>query len=74
MSNNISKEVLINNNCIQLSLDNKQEWIRNILKVEKDGIEKRKERNEKIKQTNYNIELKAKQLQEIYLNYAKDNS
>ena len=57
-----------------MALDNKYEWIKKILELEKDEIKERKKRNEKIKQTNYNIELKAKQLQEIYVKYAKDNS
>lgn len=73
MSDNISKEVTISDNCFRLSLKDEEKWLNKILNIKKENTEQRIKRNELIKQTNFNIKIQAKKLQKIYLKYAKED-
>lgn len=73
MSDSIFKEATINSNCFRLSLNDEEKWINKIKNNNEETTEQRIRRNEEIRQTNFNIKLQAKNLQKIYLKYAKED-
>ncbi len=73
MSDSISKEATISNNCFRLPLNDKEKWIKKIVNSKEEATEQRIKRNEEIRQTKFNIKLQAKNLEKIYLKYAKEN-
>lgn len=73
MSDTISEKVLINSNCKRISLEDKEKWIEESIKIKKENEIDRIKKNENMAQTNFNIRIQAKKLQEIYLKYAEEN-
>ena len=73
MSDTISEKVSINSNCKRISLKDKEKWIEESIKIKKENEIDRIKKNENMAQTNFNIKIQAKKLQEIYLKYAEKN-
>lgn len=72
MSDRINKKTIINDNCLSIPLEEKEEWVNALANMKKENAEERKKRNQKVKETNFDIDNVVKKLQGIYLGYAKE--
>ena len=54
-------------------MKDKEKWIEESIKIKKENEIDRIKKNENMAQTNFNIRIQAKKLQEIYLKYAEKN-
>lgn len=66
LSNNITKEIKINDNVFFLDISNLKTWVEYILRIEKENAGRQK--NIKSIEKNYNIEIQAQKLVEFYKN------
>lgn len=73
MSDSISQEATINSNCFRLPLSDEEKWINKIENNTEETTERRIRRNEEMRKTKFDIKLQTKNLQKIYLKYAKED-
>ena len=70
MSDRISKHTVVNDNCIQVSLENPDKWIDKSLKVVMQNQEEtRMQKNEDMRKTNFDIDKAVEKLKNIYNSY-----
>lgn len=68
ISDSITKEVVINNNCFQLSLDKSAEyWAGKIVNILEKGITFRDKASEKVNSTGFSVGNEVKKIEQLYL-------